>query len=185
MNRFQKFLQESGIAKGHRHSPAERASYFLWYHLRATGERDADLEVIEKYLVESDTTCPDLQGLYKQLLEDGNGMVVCVKIPGRLSMKPEWSTIMEKDYGDKVFQGRGLAPLWFWRAPDGSLVRIGSKTDLVKYWPQRSWLAAWLMVSLGIFGILVPIFSGFPSMRWPPTSPLSAPSPLGPSGPRR
>lgn len=182
MNRFEKYLQASGIAKGMRHSRVERASFFLWYHLRATGERDADLEVIEKYLVESGTTCPDLQELYKQLLEDENGMVVCVKIPGRLQTTPWWNGIMEKQYGDKVFQGRGLAPLWFWRAPDGALVRIGSKIDLVKYWPQRSWVAAWLMVS---FGILVPIISGFPSVRWPPTSPLSAPSPLGSSGPRR
>ena len=75
-DRFKRFLDKSIIAKGCRHDPAERASYFLWYHLRATREKDADLEIVQKYLEASGTYCPDLQELYQRLVGE-NQMVTC------------------------------------------------------------------------------------------------------------
>ena len=137
MNRFQKFLDETGIAAGHRHTAAERASYFIWYHMRATGEPEADLEVIAAYLNESGTTVPELHGLYEELVRPGQ-LVTRAPIPGRLRTSSAKS--MDEKYQVSVFESKGLAPLYFYRAANGGLIRVGSIKDVIKYWPHRSWI---------------------------------------------
>src|SRR5205823_1980739 len=151
MNRFQKFLEQSRIAAGYRQSAAERASYFVWYHMRATGEPDADLELIAAYLKESGTPVPDLHVLYGELIGPGQ-MVTRAPIPGRVRMLDGES--MNKEYEAAVFHSKGLAPFYFQRSTDGELIRIGSTKDLIKYWPQRSWVAAWGVFLLGVLGLL-------------------------------
>ncbi|MGB5570544.1 MAG: hypothetical protein WBM81_14730, partial [Sedimenticolaceae bacterium] len=47
-----------------RHSPEERAAYFLYYHTHATGEDDADLGVLAKYFEEANLPAPDLYSIY-------------------------------------------------------------------------------------------------------------------------
>lgn len=151
MNRFQKFLEQSGIAAGHRHSAAERASYFVWYHMRATGEPEADLELIAAYLTESGTPVPDLHVLYDELIGPRQ-MVIRAPIPGRVRMRH--AEAMNNQYEAAVFHSKGLAPFYFQRSSGGELIRIGSIKDLIKYWPRRSWVAAWVVFLLGVLGLL-------------------------------
>ena len=151
MNRFKRFLEESGIAAGHRHSVEERASYFVWYHTTATDQPDADLEIISAYLVESGTSVPDLHELYEQLSKPGH-LVGRGAFPGRLRLKDAKG--MNDEYKKAVFDTKGLAPLYFIRN-SGLIVRVGSWKDRVKYWPQQSWLAFWISLFVGVIGIVL------------------------------
>jgi hypothetical protein len=154
MNRFQKFLELSGIAAGQRQSAAERASYFVWYHMRATGEPEADLELVEAYLKESGTPVPDLHDLYQELTSPRQ-LVTRAPIPGRLRLSN--ANVFDGEYRAAVFESKGLAPLFFRRSFGGGLLRIGSIKDRLKYWPQRGWLPAWLMFIVGVLGFVVGI----------------------------
>ena len=162
MNRFQKFLEVSGIAAGNRQSTAERASYFVWYHMRATGEPEADLELVEAYLKESGTPVPNLHDLYHQLTSSSRQLVAPAPIPGRLRMSN--AEAYDDKYRAAVFKSKGLAPLYFLRSSGGGLLRIGSVKDRLRYWPQQSWLAAWVLFIIGVLGVVLAL--GIPALAY-------------------
>jgi hypothetical protein len=81
-------------------------------------------------------------------------MVTCVSIPGRLRTRLNWNKIMDEEYEADVFESSGLSPFYFWRAPGGRVVKLSSELDFVKYWPQRSWIASWMGVAVGILGLV-------------------------------
>jgi len=148
MNRFQKFLDKSGISAGHLHSLEERASFFVWYHLRATGDTDVDLGIIEWYLKESGTNYPGLNELYPLMLKGRTATEGAT--PGRFKLPTNDS--FDIDFKAAVFDAKRLAPFYFERGPDGMVIKIGSTWDKVKYWPQRHWAAFWLMALLAVWG---------------------------------
>ena len=146
MNRFQVFLDKTRISANMRKTPQERAAFFIWYHLRATGESDVDLGIIEAYLKESGTQFPGLHQLYPLL-------VSCAaegSIPGRFRLPT--NDYMDINFKADVFEARGLTPLYFTRGPDGMIIKIGSRRDLVKYWPQKHWAAFWIAMALAVLG---------------------------------
>lgn len=155
MNRIQKFLELSGIANGNRHGVDERASYFVWYHTMATGQLDADLQIVSEYLIESGTTPPDLHELY-QTLSAPSQLVERSPIPGRLRMRR--ARVLD-EYLDPVFRTKGLAPLYFFRGTDGRIIRIGSRKEALMMWPQRHWFAAWIAFALGVLGVVLSLIS--------------------------
>ena len=161
MNRFQKYLEQSGISAGHRHDAAERASYFVWYHMRATGEPEADLELVAAYLNESGTPVPDLYHLYRDL-ESPRSLVKPAPIPGRFHMRN--AQALDDEYRAAVFESKELTPLYYLRSPGGGLLRIGSRKDKLKYWPQQSWLAAWVLVIVGVLGVVLAV--GIPALAY-------------------
>ena len=137
-NKFEKFLELTGIADGGRHGVDERASYFVWYHTNATGQADADLEIVSEYLRESGTSPPDLHGLYESL-SGSHQLVKRSPIPGRLRMA---SSELLSEYLEPVIHAKRLAPLYFTRGADWRVIRIGSRRERLKYWAQRHWIAA-------------------------------------------
>ena len=161
MNRFQKFLELTGIADGHRHGVDERASYFVWYHIMATGQSDADLQLVSEYLVESGTTAPDLHELYQKLSTPGQ-LVERSPIPGRLRVR---SGRMLDEYFAPVFQAEGLAPLYFFRGTDGRVVRVGSRKDALMFWPQQHWFASWIAFALGVLGVAMSLMPSLIQQR--------------------
>ena len=159
MNRFEKYLEKTGIAGGHRKGAAERATYFVWYHIRATGQPEADLELVEAYLKESGTPVPDLHDLYRELTSTKQ-LIAVAPIPGRFRMSN--AAIFDDEYRAAVFKSKGLAPLYFLRSSGGGLLRIGSIKDRLKYWPQQSWLAAWVLFIIGVLGVVLAV--GIPAL---------------------
>ena len=151
MNRFQTFLKLAGIADGFRFGVDERASYFVWYHIKATGQLDVDLQLVSEYLVESGTTPPDLHELYEKLSAPGQ-LVERSPVPGRLRMR---SISSLDEYFPQVFQTEGLQPLYFFRGTDGRVVRVGSRKEAIKFWPQRHWFASWIGFSVGVIGLAI------------------------------
>ena len=137
----------------------ERAEFFLWYHYRATGEVETEMEVIAAYLKESGTPVPGLYDLYEEMA-GVNRPALRAPVPGRVRLKE--NSWLDQSFGADVFEAKGLAPFYVFRDSNGQLVRVSSKTDSVLYWPKRSAIVAWLTFLIGILSLVLAILVMFP-----------------------
>lgn len=151
MNRFEKFLEVSGIKAGNRQSAEERAQYFAWYHMRATQTEDVDLELISKYFYEAGLSLGDVHALYLSLTTANHGLRAG-SFPGRFRLSDHG--YLDGKFREEVFSTRRLERLYYKRLADGEIRRFGSRKDELKYWPQTHWAAAWLALAMGIGGLV-------------------------------